>query len=68
MNYISRPSTIRWDHGANVSFPVQSAENHRIESLILVTLASRSDSIISNVQTSASKKISIFHGWLLDKL
>ena len=37
-------------------------------SLILVTLASSSDFIISNVQTATSKEISISHDWLLDKL
>ena len=29
--YISRPSIIRWDHGADLSFPVQFAESHRKE-------------------------------------
>ena len=66
--YISRPFTIRWDHGTNLSFPVQSAENHRKECHRFWLCLHHAVILISNVQTSASKKISVSHGWLLDEL
>ena len=55
--YISMLSTIRWDHGENLSFPVQSAENHRKECHRFWLRLRHAVILISNVQISASKKI-----------